>query len=372
MILRSEIKPWLASGNIVFPLNFLDPPRSMKAPVITQIHIRSVLNVTPDAVVNSFGRVLPQVFTRIRVTDASKERVNLRGSSARIMNQVEYGAAYSDVPDAAAAGAAANREFFLALPFNMWKSRRRADYGIPLFEFVDGGSIELNTGPALLSDLATVNSGTFQLFVEVEEQRKREAKSRLCWKDIDITQTEFSVPIGGALRWFAFYNGEKNEPTQAPLAAQNFTSQTLEFSILPREVFRQLYMVEQLSAIHGVDPAAAFTAQDVFETMQAVLLQMVDADQKIPEMPQLASLHVQTDGAITTADLPKYIFSYLADRDISLTQRTLQAPDPGQLQAMLGKYGTIKTAQGKVSGIGEWTKDKARVMPIKLRIPSGA
>jgi hypothetical protein len=369
MRLRSQVLNWQALVNLVFPLNFLDPARSMRSPVIKSILLRQVLTYNTGTS-GGPARMLPMSLTRIRITDQTKERVNLRGSSGRVMNQLEYGSAYQDGTNTAASQTAVTQESCLNIPFNPWKSRRRNDYGIPLFEFVDGGGIEINTAAAVLAtNFHTITSGTYQLFVDIDETRAREAKSRLCYRDMDITQTEFSVPVGGALRWFAYYAGEGTETTQTALASQNFTSQTLEFSIFPREILRNGYRIEQLSGARIADVAAATTTEDVFITMQAVLLAMVDEDGKIPEMPQIASLHVQTDGSVPSTT-PKYIFSYIADRDPSSTARTLNAKSPADLNNNLQAYGTIKTASGKLSPLKNWPEDTARAMPLKLRKPA--
>jgi hypothetical protein len=372
MLLRSQTLPWAANSNIPFPLNFLDPGRGMRSPVIKNIAIRQVL-VYGTGTAGGPARLLYQALSRIRITDQSKERVNLRGSSCRVLQQVEFGTAQQDGANTAASQAGVTQETIYNIPFNPWKSRRRNDYNIPLFEFVDGGGIELNTGAALLGGAqnTTITSGTYQLFIDVDETRTREAKSRLCYRDVDITQTEFAVPVGGAIRWFAYYAGEGTEPTQAALVAQNFTSQTLEYSIIPREVLRNRYRVEQLSGIRTANAEATTAAEDVFQTMQAVMIQMVDEDAKIPEMPQVASLHVQTDGAVPSTT-PKYIFSYIADRDPGATSRTLGASGPAELNANLTNYGYIKLASGKTSMIGNWGVDTARAMPLKIRKPTSS
>jgi hypothetical protein len=368
MILRSVPYNWTAGATLTFPLNFVDPTRSMRAPVIKSIGLRCVMTYNTGTS-GGPARLLPQVLTRIRVADGSKDRINVRGSTARIINQVEFGAAYQDGTNTAASQSNVTQEFILNFPCNPWKSRRRNDYGIPLFELVDGGALELaiNSNATPYANYHTYTAGTFQWFFNVDETRSREGKSRMCYRDVDIAQTEFQVPIGGALRWFAFYYGEVGETTQAALAAQNFTSQTLEYSVIPREVLRNQYRIEQLSAIRTADAGSAIAAEDVFALMQAVMLLMVDEDAKIPEMPQLASLHVQTDGSITTANLPKYIYSYIADRDPALLARTLGASSPAQLQAGLQTQGFVKTASHKSSPIGHWSPDTVRAMPVKLR-----
>lgn len=367
MLLRSQPLAWAASSNIVFPMNFLDPARGMRAPVIKNIALRA--NYTYNTGTSGGpARMLHMGLTRIRITDQSKDRVNMRGSSARLMQQIEFGAAFQDGTNTAASQTGVTQEVWLNFPFNPWKSRRRNDYGIPLFEFVDGGGIELNTGAAVLTtNYQTITSGTYQLFVDVDETRTRELKARLCFKDTDITQTEFAVPIGGALRWFSYYAGEGTETTQAPLAAQNFTSQTLEYSILAREVLRNKYRIEQLSGFRTADAAAATAAEDVHQTMQAVLIHMVDADAKLPEMPQLTSLHVQTDGAVPST-IPKYVFSYIADRDPNAAARTANASSPAELSKAIAQGGVVKTANGKLSPVGAWSPDASRVLPIKLRV----
>jgi hypothetical protein len=368
MLLRSQPITWAASSNFTSPLNFLDAARGMRAPVIKNFALRLSLVYSTGTSAGP-ARLLPQTLTRIRITDQSKERVNLRGSSLRVVNQIEFGAAYQDGVNTTASQAGVSQDIVLNIPFNNWKSRRRNDYNIPLFEFVDGGQLEINTGSGVLVSalFTTITSGTMQWFVDVDETRTRELKSRLCYKDTDITQTEFVVPIGGALRWFDYYAGENGEGVQTPLPAQNFTSQTLEYSIIPREVLRNQYRKEQISAFRTANAEATTAAEDVHQTMQAILIMMVDADAKIPEMPQLVSLHVQTDGAVPST-IPKYIFSYISDRDPNLSARTANANSPAELQAAITKSGVIKTANGKTSPVGGWSPDAARTMPVKLRL----
>ncbi len=367
MLLRSQPLNWAANSNFVYPMNFLDAARGMRSPVIKNIAIKMALVYNTGTSAGP-ARMLPMTLSRVRITDQTKERVNMRGSSLRILNQIEFGTAYQDGVNTAASQTGVAQDVILNIPFNPWKSRRRNDYGIPLFEFVDGGGIELNTGAAVLAtNFQTITSGTLQIFVDVDETRTRELKSRVCFKDTDITQTEFVVPIGGALRWFSYYAGENGETTQIPLPAQNFTSQTLEYSIIPREVLRNNYKKEQLSGFRTANAEATTAAEDVHQTMQAVLIMMVDADAKIPEMPQLTSLHVQTDGAVPST-IPKYIFSYIADRDPNASARTANANSPAELQAAIAKGGVVKTANGKMSPVSGWSPDASRVLPIKLRM----
>src|SRR5262249_19545512 len=148
-----------------YALNFLDPARSMRSPLIKNIAIRGVLTYGTGTS-GGPARLLPQSLSRIRIADATKDRVNVRGSSARVINQAEFRACYQDGAKTAASQAGVTQEFFLNFPFNPQKSCRRNDYGIPLFELIDGGTIELNTGPALLGGAqnTTIPSGTYQLF----------------------------------------------------------------------------------------------------------------------------------------------------------------------------------------------------------------
>jgi hypothetical protein len=368
--LVSDRMNWAPNSTIKIPLTFLDACRSFAAPVVPVPVIHFNLDVTIPA--ESQGVPAAELYTlatRILLKDAGGDRWNTRGSSARVINQVVYGWGQSDGPDITASG---NVDFRIRMPFDPKKSKRRNDSPLALFELVDGGRFELTTsGNTPYNGGVTVTGGYVELETEVVDDGVREAKSRLCYKDVDIVKANDHYPINGALAMFLPYVGEVAEVGGTPWADHTIFSDSLQYNGYLPSLFKDKYLRESFPILPQTDGTGG---QDTIDNGYTDAVLVPDSDQKIPDMPRLQSMHLKLDPStvVDANNLPQVIYAYIERRDISLVMRTFGFPNEQATQEAIDKWGYIKLESGKYERVGKpggFDKDIARMMPLKLRIP---
>lgn len=362
--------PWAANKTFPIDLSGFNAARTLSAPVIEEFVIWAQV-VINTGTAGMLGGALPTMFSQIIVNDLAATRYNVRGSSLRVIDQVEYGAAYQDVPAIAASQSTITRNLFLRVPFMPLRCRRRRDFGLSLREFLDGGKMQLTTSAALIPGAgasgATIQSGAITVFGHIRDEGSREAKSRFTWEDEAIAQTNFDYNFNGFARALLWYNGEVNEATAAPWASQTFISKTLEYNALQDIMLADWYARESLpprSDPGSVAAASVYQQTDTILTGQTVPLLFPYRDQKIPDMPKAQTINVRTSlGSITTANLPQVIKCTLTARSANATSRVLGQSD---VLTAVGKKGRIKGANGNNVAIASVPMDVAQVMPVKI------
>lgn len=371
--LQSLTYTWAASKSFPIDLSFLNAARDMNSPIIDELVIVAAVVLNTGSA-GMRGGTLASMFSQVLVQDQAGIRANVRGSSLRVIDQVEYGAGFQDPTSIAATQTSVSRKCILRIPFNPIKSRRRADFGLALRGFVDGGKMQLVTSPALLPAMGanggTIQSGTITVYAIVRDEEGKEAKSRIVFEDESIAQTNFDYNFAGAARYALWYNGEINEATPTAWSAQQITSKTLELQLIDDFVFQDWYTSENLpprSSPGTVATADTYAQTDCVLTGQVVPIYFPQFGQKIPDMPQMQTLNVRTSlSSITTSDLPQLIKSYISERSQNVTARVLGVSDPGGAVATKGR---IKAANGKYLGIGSYPAEIAKFMPIKITAP---
>lgn len=366
--LRSEVRNFAAGALIPFPTQFLEPGRRYVSPCITDFDIILSLNVTTAAANILLARDIPTALQKIQITDSTGDRVNLRGSSLRIVDQYEFGASYNDGPNVPAS-TTTTVVVVLRVTFAPYKSRRRHDFFIPLDEFLDGGALNINCGSATINGVAgntaTINSGSIQWIARLVEDRERELKSRMAYIDYDITLREASYSAQGLLRHMLMFSGEVGQFNARNWGAQNITSRTLDLSIMPDVLLRDRYKQEWPT--RQADPAGATVAEDATALSQCIPVFTVRQDQKLVQLPDIQTCHVQFDGTLpASTDLPKMIVCSVTDRAVAGAMRTMKARSPGHLASALNNLGYVKTQNGNVHALGNWPDSLQRKMPIKL------
>jgi hypothetical protein len=364
---------WAASTTLPFDLSFLNPARSMLAPVIWGVRLR----FSGTAATGSSGgpaRIFPQLYTQIQLADIAGDRVNVRGSSLRVIDQIEYGAGYSDcTPTTTITSNATSTtalEFWLRLPFRPMRAQRRDDFGLPLREFLDGGKLQVVTAAAnWATNFITTSNGTITAYVDVVDEGVPEAKSRLCWIDQNISKTEDQYNIAGLGRYVVAYAGEVLEQvsTKLPTAwsSQTVTSKTLELSQVQDTYFYDYYKQESTPRI--ADPGIPATAsvvvpEDSVVNGLALPFLMADNDEATPSLPQMATVHYKTSlSSITTGNLPQMISSVVTERSDAATARTLGA----DWRQRLGK-GYVAAADGNHKPIGAFAPGIQKFLPLRI------
>jgi hypothetical protein len=370
-IYQSNALTWAASKTFNVDMSFMNPGRDMVAPVCDELLF--VLNISDidTGTAGCRGGAFASAFAQILVKDQAGDRVNVRGSSLRVIDQQEYGAGYQDPTSIAASQSNVARKLFLRVPFNPPKARRSRDFGLPLRGFLDGGKIAFTTSAALLpgmgADGGTISAATITVYAFVRDEGVREAKSRIVYEDEAITLTNYDYNVAGALRMFLWYNGEINERAGTAWSAQQLSSKTSELSQIDDFVFQdryQHYSKPPRSSPGSVATADTYAQTDVCLTGQAVPIIVPEEDQKIPEMLQCQTYNVRTSlSSITTSDLPQAIKCYITERSAQVTARVLGVSDPG---AAIAQRGRVKAANGNPRGIAAFPPNVTRMLPVKV------
>jgi len=362
---------WAASKTFPIDLSFLNATRDQAAPVIEEIVIAAAVNLKTGSA-GLRGGALASMFSQVLVQDQAGERVNLRGSSLRVIDQLEYGAGFQDVTSMAASVTTSTaRTLILRIPFNPDKSKRRRDFGLPIRGFLDGGKMQLVTSAALVPGMGanggTIQDGTITVYAWVRDERVPEAKSRLVYLDESIAQTNFDYNVAGSLRYALWYNGEINEATPTAWSAQQLTSKTLEVQLINDFVFQDKYASYHKpprSSPGTVATADTYAQTDTILTGQTVPLYFPNEEEKIPDMPQMQTLNIRTSlSSITTSDLPQVIKSVITERSANVTARVLGVSDPA---AAVASRGRIKAASNDDLGVGSFPANLAKMMPVKI------
>lgn len=364
---------WVASTTVPVDLSFLNPARAMVAPVIHGMRIRFV-GTADTGSSGAPSRIFPQIFTQIQVADVAGDRCNLRGSSLRVVDQIEYGLGYSDCTPTttiAATQSGAALEFWMRIPFRPMRAERRSDFGMPLREFLDGGKIQFGLGAALIqTNFMTTLTGTITVYVDIVDEGIPEAKSRICWTDQAISKTEDQYNVAGLARYLVAYNGEVNErvstnPPTAWTAAQTITSKTLELSQVVDTFFVDYYKQESFARVKdpgSVGTASVVATEDAVVLRQAIPFLLADDDESTASLPQMATVHYKTSlSSITTSDLPQMIVCSIQERSDAATARTLGA----DWRSRLGK-GYVAASDGNHRSIAAFSPGVQKFLPLRI------
>lgn len=375
-IRRTPAVAWSAGGGITFDIqSTLNEFRNWKFPCIHYAGIVFDITSFSTGVAGFVPRTLPRYIAQsLQLNDAGGPRVNMQGPSLHNLCKAEYGLSYANAAAAAAGlGAGQTLRTYLPIPVKPHKARRDRDYTIPVRDFLDGGQVFLTAGAATAQATGmTVVSANYYLLFHVVDEGAPEAKSRFVLRDQAITAADFAgYPIGGFLRTALLYNGQVNENAGTAWGAQNIDSNTLGYIQQTDTDLRELFL-RQHNAFRAdsgtIAAASAIVNEDPIVTGQVVPLVWPQLRQKITDMPQMPTLHVRTNAAITVADQPKLITSVLEERNPTLTARVFGRSDVG---AAIGAAGMIKTANGQKKSVREFPPDLANVLPVKLKGQGG-
>ncbi len=362
---------WAASKTFPIDLSFLNACRDQSAPVIDEIVIVAAINLKTGSA-GLRGGAIASMFSQILVQDQAGERCNVRGSSLRVIDQLEYGAGFQDPTSMAVSITDSTaRKLILRIPFNPEKARRRRDYGLPIRGFLDGGKMQLVTSPALLPGMGanggTIQDGTITVYAWVRDERVPQAPSRIVYLDESVAQTNFDYNVAGSLRYALLYNGEINERTPTAWSAQQLSSKTLELQAIDDFVFQDKYSTYQKpprSSPGTVATADTYAQTDTILTGQTVPVYFPNQEEKIVDMPQMQTLNLKTSlSSITTSELPQVIKCVITERSASVTARVLGVSDPAKAVADRGR---IKAASGNSVGVGAFPPQLAKMMPVKI------
>lgn len=369
----SEAKAWAAAGQQPFAMTFLEQVEGFVAPCVKALYLvfDAVVTVGAGAGNKMQGKDLCQAFSRVDFNDGAGPRLSVQGATLRKINLLEKGAAFSDPADL---GVGANQAITLTLeiPLQPRRSRRRADYSIPVAELVRGGKLSTFFNGAAINgvglNVGVIQSGSIQFYAEITEERKVQMKSRMTWLEYPLGVKNYQYPVQGSLRWLWLDSGvvgANNGRSWTDAQAQAGTPQAITslnlFLTQQRSDLLRFAEQQEMAIIAAVDPIAL---------NQVIPMFWPKADQKILEMPDIDTAHVQFDGSVPTAsDLPVVVVNSITDRAPQLSMKTMDADNINQLSAATDQLGYVKAANGEKHPVQNWPAYLARRMPISLANP---
>jgi hypothetical protein len=285
---RSKRHQFVAGDEISVQMDFLAPARHMTAPEVEELIFAFSGTVTPDA--DAEGADAAKLIKNVKFTDEA-EVVNASGTMLRLLEQVETGNKQRDPADMTVVGGATAVKYRLRLLFAPLDHRaeRPRDFAVPLAHFLEGGNLIVS-----LADVnptgwgAVANDWRMTVFARVRDGRVRELKSRRRILEQVVNNQEFDYQINGALR-SAILGSKKTTTGYDDLSGfDTLYSRTLD---LPPSMDTHIIVDEYVKGSDGLG------ANDEFEAGYAIPLKVPSRRQKIGQMIQTSTLHIDLEAA---------------------------------------------------------------------------
>lgn len=349
---RSKPETFADGAAVQFDMDFLSPLlRRMRAPVVRELIFHFRGDVTASGAHSGIDSL--KILKRIKIRDRGGDIFDMPGSIARICEQIELGSIQLDPDDIADTVQDATHDVFLRVTFDVEKSHRGADYGLPLTHLLDGGEIEVTFGtPSTL----TIASGQLRVYAIVHDERTREAKCRLVRKVTSLTATEDDYRVGGSLRYAFITSDLGNTAGATSLAAiTEIDSRVFQYNDLDAEILRQEYR----RLAHDRAAQDAFLAA----TPIAFPLIMPSKGQHVGKMPDLDSFDFKI-GAVPASG--RVVMCYVADRNVPLTSDWLGFATPADYAAALKQRGQVNVEGSTMRPIQNWDSRLVRRLPVRI------
>jgi hypothetical protein len=358
--LRSNPETFGHSAAITFKMDFLAQARHMVAPEVDEIDIvftGTVGGVTATAL----GKDAAKLIDTVRFRD-SDDVWNASGAGCRVLEQLEVGQKQTDPATVASAGTNANYVYRLRLIFNPpHRAERGRDFAIPISNFLDGGEFTIQTSAAVPTGWAAAQSDwKIQLFAFVKDGRVRELKSRRRVKEEAVSSQEFDYQVNGFLR-NAILTSKLTTTGHTDLSGfATLNSRTLKWPAA--------YQTHNLIDDYRIN-TQAFATNDEFlaAATGAIPLLVAERDQKIGNMPDMKSLHLDLLAAVPTSG--RLITDTVIDRNGDMSALAEGYDSPGSLAAAVGKFGVV-VGGAKSYPVRGFNAQLARKLPIRLK-PGG-
>lgn len=313
------------TGGIDIPLNFLDTPLAQQGDNgrISYMALRLSLNVTTEALGGARDELFARTVARLVLSDKHGKRVDLSGSSLRLLDFLEDSNFSFGKTQEIGASTTTTVVGFLRIPVEPCLAARPQDYRWHTREFRQGKAqidwASSTIGPAAANRI-TINNGYAELWVETVDEGHEEAKTRLCLLDYGINANEHVFTVRGRLRAAIQYLGEVAESATATpdeWASQTISSPSLQFYSVRDDVLVDRYRA--MVRPRRTSPALVVDERDPIMRGCAMPLVYPKCGQPIAEMPEVQSFDWRTtldysDGTFTAANRPRMIFAVIEDR----------------------------------------------------------
>ena len=376
-LFRSQGLTWSANTQIPVPMTFLDSARAMRSPQIDFLAIKLALTYNTNSTSGAIaGADLFRSLTNVLLKDAAGERVNVRGSTLRLVNQLLFGQSFRDPAYVAASVTGGTVNLFLRIPTHAIKARRGADWRLSLAELVDGGEMKLTTGAAAIGPASgatqfTITSGTFTVVANVVDELAREAKPRWTLLDYAMGQADFNYPASGGVYLAGAYAGEVAEfdasgGTPTAWGTQNVSSKNLDLLAVPSTDIQEMDLARRFA--YRKNDGAVTSQKDEDVVVQDLFVPVVSPhmDGSSLETPDCTTLHYKTDATITTSNLPMFVVMAIGERAAPMTARSLGFPSVGAAEQALSKSGHVNAHDGARHHVAKVGDKAQRKLPVKV------
>lgn len=244
-IVRSEQISWSNNRQVPVDLSFLDQVLGRYTnPEIVGMYLRFVGSITTNGATTFTADDAAKLLSEFRLKDRGGLRVDLDGLGMRIAAQQELGDSLEQPATQAISTTNASYELTLPIIWNPKRAYRPRDFCPHVLEFTseNGGSAFIKMCGTNPITGVTVDSGTWQLFVEIQEGGSAEPGSRMCWLRESFINKEASYDAKGLLRYFIAYAADDDGTGYEAWSASSYAevdSESLGIYDMPLALLRQ-------------------------------------------------------------------------------------------------------------------------------------
>ena len=355
--MRSNPEPVVLGAAKTIKADYLSQARTMTAPEVWSIEVR--FTGTVGAVSGgALGRDAAKLFDTIKFRD-DDDVLNASGAGLRVMEQMEMGERQIDPADISSGATNTTYTYSLHLHFcPKMRSKRSKDFAIPVANFLDGGEFTIQFASAVPTGWAAAQSDwSVQLFANVKDGRKKEAKSRRRIKEEATPAQEFDYQVNGYLRSLILTSKLTTTGYTTLAGFTTFNSRSLKWPAAYQS--RTL-----LNEYRNNAPSLATNDEFTLAAPGAIALLTPQKEQKIGAMPDLKTVHLDFLQAAPTSG--RIITDVLIDRNPTRVAQLFNYKGAGPLGASVKAIGTVKGEADNYS-IGEFNADLARKLPYRIK-----
>lgn len=354
--LRSNPEAFALGAAKTIKADYLNQARGMDAPEVWGIEVR--FTGTVGAITGgALGRDAAKLFDTIKFRD-DDDVYNVSGAGTRVLEQVEYGEKQIDPVDIASGSTNSTYVYSLYVPFAPMRCKRAKDFAIPVANFLDGGEFTIQFCSALPTGWNTAQADwQIQLFADVRDGRKKEAKSRRRVKEEATPAQEFDYQVNGFLRGLYLTSKLTTTGYTTLVGFTTLNSRTLKWPA----GFQTRTLLNMYRRDHW-----ALGTNDEFTLAApgALALLAPRREQKTGCMVDCKTVHVDLLQAVPTSG--RIITDVLIDRNPTRTAAMFNYKGAGAYGSAVKALGAVKGEAANYS-VGEFNADLARKLPLTIK-----
>lgn len=354
--LRSNPETFALGAAKTFKADYLNQARTMNAPEVWGIEIR--FTGTVGAVSGgALGRDAAKLFDTIKFRD-DDDVYNVSGAGSRVLEQMEFGEKQIDPADIASGATNTTYVYSLYIPFAPRRCRRAKDFAIPVANFLDGGEFTIQFASALPTGWNTAQADwQVQLFADVREGRRKEAKSRRRVKEESTPAQEFDYQANGYVRSMVLTSKLTTTGYTSLAGFTQFNSRTFKWPAG--------FQARTLLNAYRRDHSALGTNDEfTLATPGAIALLAPHYDQKIGCMVDAKTVHIDLLAAAPASG--RIITDVLIDRNPTRLAAMFNYKGAGPLGAAVKGIGVVRGDRESYP-ISTFNADLARKLPYRIK-----